>query len=70
MTKSKLRTKLNRNRRSARNANRKPLAKSINRRLDHQTAQPDCPYRAGTLYATTFVEGNHRQGSRKWHGWR
>jgi hypothetical protein len=46
----------NRNQKSAHKAKRKSLTKPI-RKLDH-TDQPDCPYRVGTLYATTFLEAN------------
>lgn len=54
MTKSKLRTKLNRNRKPTRKAKRKLPSKPT------QTAAPnlECGYRAGTLYSTLFIEGN------------
>lgn len=54
---SKPKVKLDRNRR-ARKAKRKSLTKPIRKSNQHPTAQPDCPYRAGTLYGSLFVEGN------------
>jgi hypothetical protein len=56
---SKPKVKPTRNRRSARKAKRKSLTKSIKLKPNqHQPAQSDCPYRAGTLYGALFVEGN------------
>ena len=55
---SKPKAKLNRNRKSARKAKRKSLTKPTTKPNQHPTAQTDCPYRAGTLYGTLFIEGN------------
>ena len=55
---SKPKVKPTRNRRSARKAKRKSVTKPIRKSNQHQTVQADCPYRAGTLYGTLFVEGN------------
>ena len=55
---SKPKVKPTRNRRPARKAKRKSLTKPIKKSNQHQPAQADCPYRAGTLYAALFVEGN------------
>ena len=54
---SKPKVKLNRNRR-ARKAKRKSLIRPIRKSNQHPIAQADCPYRAGTLYGSLFVEGN------------
>ena len=54
---SKPKVKLNRNRR-ARKAKRKSLITPIRKSNQHPIAQPDCPYRPGTLYGALFVEGN------------
>jgi hypothetical protein len=55
---SKPNAKPNRNRKPARKAKRKSLTKPIRKSNQHQPAQADCPYRAGTLYASLFVAGN------------
>ena len=55
---SKPKGKLNRNRISARKAKRKSLTKPTRKSNQHPIAPAGCPYRAGTLYGTLFVEGN------------
>ena len=54
---SKPKVKPTRNRR-ARKAKRKSMTKPTRKSNQHPIAQPDCPYRAGTLYGALFVEGN------------